>query len=230
MGGQIALRIGDQSNQYGFAVSVGLHGALLAVLALMPSPRAGTATQQARGVLQFDVQMVSSADASGAAVAAPAASRSDAGGDQMAAAAKPTGQTLPSPQATAIGSSGGVPLDGQQAGNVAAAQQFAAYDGAVRSSYQSALFAHVLRYRYYPEAARPDRLHGIVRIQFAIARDGRILTAWIEQSSGYAVLDAAALDALRRAEPLPAIPAELPGEMEVLLPIDYVPPKVVRAS
>src|SRR3546814_7997633 len=92
--------------------------------------------------------------------------------------------------------------------------------------YQAELFAHVLKYRYYPDEARPERLQGIVRIQFAMTRDGRVMSAWVQQGSGYRQLDEAALEAIRRAQPLPPIPKGLPDEMEVVLPLDFISPSV----
>lgn len=227
--GRQDLHRGDRTRLYGIVGSLLLHGALVGALALTPSGRVGAPQTGERGLTVFEVQIVSSGDmmgaspedvsgegsASGPAVAEP---RPDA----------PASEPTPPIRAAGPGSGGSMAAADQVVG--APGPRLAASDGALRSTYQSTLRAHVLRYRYYPEDARPDRLRGIVRVQFALSRDGRVLSAWVQTSSGHAVLDEAALDALRRAQPLPAIPAELPGEMEVLLPLDYIPPRLALAG
>ncbi|MNR12874.1 hypothetical protein D3C85_1292510 [compost metagenome] len=47
------------------------------------------------------------------------------------------------------------------------------------------------------------------------------MDAWIETSSGVAPLDEAALRTLRRAEPLPGLPATLPGAIDLIVPLRY---------
>ncbi len=90
--------------------------------------------------------------------------------------------------------------------------------------FQQALMRHIERFQRYPGAARRDHLEGTVQVAFVMDRDGKILDAWIRSSSGRTVLDKEAVEALRRAEPLPGIPGELPGQLSVLLPVSFAAP------
>ncbi len=55
------------------------------------------------------------------------------------------------------------------------------------------------------------RLHGAVETLFSMQRDGTLLDVWVKTSSGEVVLDKAAVDAIRRAQPLPSIPLGAAG-------------------
>lgn len=90
--------------------------------------------------------------------------------------------------------------------------------------FQQALMRHIERFQHYPGTARRDRLEGTVQVAFVMGRDGKILEAWVRSSSGQTLLDKEAVDALRRAEPLPAIPGELPDRLSVLAPIAFAAP------
>ncbi len=229
--GQVFLGGDTSSRLFGVTASLLIHGAMLGVLMLMPIVRPGAPSTGEQRMRVFDVQIVSSGDTIGAS---RNGSVDDAPRSRPALALSrekpPPPPELISPIRAAgsdVGADEAVP---QRPISATSTRQASANDGALRSNYQSALFAHVLRYRFYPEEARADRLRGVVRVQFALSRDGRILSAWVQTGSGFPVLDEAALEALRRAQPLPAIPPELPGEMEVLLPLDYVPPRMIRAG
>lgn len=90
--------------------------------------------------------------------------------------------------------------------------------------FQQALLRHIARFQRYPTAARSSGMEGTVRVVFVLQRDGRVLDAWIETSSGKQLLDREAVETIFRAAPLPEIPAELPGQMRVLLPVDFALP------
>jgi protein TonB len=77
------------------------------------------------------------------------------------------------------------------------------------SSYRAQLAAHLRRYRSYPDAARDRSLAGTVRVAFTVNASGHVTGARLTRSSGYAVLDRAALGMVNRASPFPAIPANL---------------------
>jgi periplasmic protein TonB len=91
----------------------------------------------------------------------------------------------------------------------------------VASEFQKVLFAHIERYRQYPDAARQQHLKGIVQVQFAMSRNGTVLGVWVKTSSGEASLDREAMDTVRRAQPLPPIPAALPDPLNILLPVEF---------
>jgi protein TonB len=81
--------------------------------------------------------------------------------------------------------------------------------------FKQALFRHILRYQRYPKAAESKGLQGTVKAVFSMNREGKLLGVWIKSSSGQAALDQAAIDTIRRAQPLPRIPSVLPDSMTV---------------
>lgn len=93
----------------------------------------------------------------------------------------------------------------------------------VAAKFQQTLFRHVARYRRYPSAARPGRLHGTVETLFSMQRDGSVVDVWVKTSSGQAVLDKAAVDAIRRAQPLPSIPWGLPDRLNIQIWLEFDP-------
>jgi protein TonB len=77
--------------------------------------------------------------------------------------------------------------------------------------YRNSLAAHVQTYQRYPALARTRREEGLVVLHVIIQRDGQIAAMSIEHGSGSEVLDREALATLKRADPLPPIPAGVPG-------------------
>lgn len=74
-------------------------------------------------------------------------------------------------------------------------------------------FAVILRRieaaKQYPEQARRFGHRGTVAVRFRIGPDGRVAAAEVAVSSGSSLLDAASLETVRRAAPLPALPGWL---------------------
>jgi len=89
--------------------------------------------------------------------------------------------------------------------------------------FQQALLRHVARYQHYPNAARSLHLEGKVDTQFAMSRDGTLLGVWVKTSSGQAMLDKEAIDTIRRAQPLPSIPPELPDRLNIHVQLVFDP-------
>jgi protein TonB len=78
------------------------------------------------------------------------------------------------------------------------------------------------RHKRYPEAAQARNQHGIVELAFSLDRQGRVTTSRIAKSSGSSALDDATLDLVRRAQPFPPPPPELPGErVDLTVPIRF---------
>lgn len=76
------------------------------------------------------------------------------------------------------------------------------------------------RNKRYPAAARDRNEQGTVHVVFVIDRQGRLLTAEVQRTSGSAALDAEALAMMRRAAPFPPPPTVLAGErISLSLPI-----------
>jgi protein TonB len=88
-------------------------------------------------------------------------------------------------------------------------------------NFQKILFEHIEHYRHYPEEARREGLQGVVQLLFAMRRDGTVLDVWVKASSGSAILDRAAIDTIRRAQPLPLIPSALSDRLDVVIPIAF---------
>lgn len=65
------------------------------------------------------------------------------------------------------------------------------------------------RNKRYPATARARREEGTAHVAFVLDRQGHVVSARVERSSGYTLLDQEALDLIRRAQPFPALPAEV---------------------
>jgi periplasmic protein TonB len=93
---------------------------------------------------------------------------------------------------------------------------------AVLKRWQSALVAHIERFKRYPAEARVHDERGVARVAFRIDHDGRIVASRIVQSSGFPVLDAESLEMLARAQPMPRPPAALPDtELSFVVPVRF---------
>lgn len=88
-------------------------------------------------------------------------------------------------------------------------------------SWEARLLAHLERYRRFPARARAARQQGTVQIRFRMNRAGSVLSASVLRSSGFTTLDRAALDTLKRAQPLPTIPKDRPDEIELTIPVEF---------
>jgi protein TonB len=78
------------------------------------------------------------------------------------------------------------------------------------------------KHKHYPQDALKQKQQGTVTVAFVLARDGTVLSADIERSSGYPLIDAATLDMMRKASPVPPLPDHFKGErIKIALPIDY---------
>jgi TonB system transport protein ExbD (group 1) len=90
-------------------------------------------------------------------------------------------------------------------------------------TWKGLLFRHLQRHKRYPEEARRARQQGVAYVRFVMGRDGRVLSARLERSAGSALLDQAAMDWLQRAQPLPPLPMDQPGEsIEIIVPFQFM--------
>lgn len=85
--------------------------------------------------------------------------------------------------------------------------------------------ARLERFRRYPNAARARRQAGIVQVQVRVrvrvAGDGGLSALSLEHSSGYALLDQAALDTFRPAAPPPEVPDDRATPVELSFPVEF---------
>lgn len=96
---------------------------------------------------------------------------------------------------------------------------------AARAKYEQEISGWIQRHKFYP--AEAGGKEGRVVVRMRIDRLGNVRYYAIEQSSGLTALDAAALDMIRRANPVPAVPDTYPAGnlVEFLIPISFKAPQ-----
>ena len=88
----------------------------------------------------------------------------------------------------------------------------------IQSQLQQALRPHF----YYPRMAIRRGWQGAVRLGLRIQSNGALLNIRVVSSSGYGILDRAAIDSLQQVKYLPAAVAVLNGRnMDVVLPVSF---------
>jgi periplasmic protein TonB len=89
-------------------------------------------------------------------------------------------------------------------------------------SWEGRVLLQLSKARRYPDGAMARREQGVPMIRFVMDRQGRVLSASLEHSSGHADLDREALALPRRAQPLPRPPADRPGDtLELVVPVEF---------
>jgi len=89
-------------------------------------------------------------------------------------------------------------------------------------TWKTHILALLERNKRYPEAAQSRHQQGVAQVFFSIDRQGRVINSRLVRSSGANVLDDEALALLRRAEPFPPPPPELPGaRVDITVPIRF---------
>lgn len=84
-----------------------------------------------------------------------------------------------------------------------------------------ALRAKIERVKRYPHLAKLNRWQGRVVVQMKVREDGRLVNPEIEESSGYEVLDEAALATVQDASPVRLAHRLEHGHVVISLPINY---------
>jgi len=103
----------------------------------------------------------------------------------------------------------------------AAAQDATGAGREIPRQWQQLLLGHLERFKRYPRQARRLHQQGVAQVRLSVAGDGRVLAVRIETASGHAALDAEALAVAERASPVPAPPAELGDEVQVVVPMEF---------
>jgi protein TonB len=85
----------------------------------------------------------------------------------------------------------------------------AAAAAAALPSSRQRLAAHLQRYKQYPSSARSAHEEGTAMVTFTVTRSGSVTGVRLSRSSGHPSLDREAMDAIRRAQPLPSFPPEM---------------------
>ncbi len=100
----------------------------------------------------------------------------------------------------------------------------AAAAGEASARYTQTLSQWIVRRRIYPILSQNKGEEGWVILRVRINRKGQIKKLAIDKSSGYPLLDAAAIESAKRANPLPAVPRSYPDDSELLefqLPVEF---------
>jgi periplasmic protein TonB len=208
------VRVLDRSRKglAGAFLSVSLHAGVLVALLLAAGLPAGR-SQRSDGPSTFAMYMIP-ADASALPPAQPA------GNAQPDVRRSPTG--LPAAQPALPSTLSGASRSANiKSIPVPVSADASSADVTLLARYQALLQAHLQRFQRYPDSARLANLEGNVEVGFSVSRDGSLLDLWIERSSGHPALDEGALATLRRAAPFPVIPASLPAELGVSMPMAF---------
>jgi len=89
-------------------------------------------------------------------------------------------------------------------------------------TWKTEILALLERNKRYPEAAQSRHQKGTAQVFFSLDRQGRVIDSRVVRSSGASALDDEALALLRRAQPFPPPPPELPGQrVDLSVPIRF---------
>lgn len=90
------------------------------------------------------------------------------------------------------------------------------------SPWRDLLLYRLEQAKRYPYQARRMRQEGVSYLRFTMDREGQVLSASIDQSSGHKLLDDEVLALIRRVQPLPKPPSDIPGDpVEVVVPVEF---------
>ncbi len=91
--------------------------------------------------------------------------------------------------------------------------------------YNALLSAWLQQHHEFPARAQRRKMYGETKVRFTIDRRGNLLDSEVVDSSGYELLDEAALATLKRASPLPPMPTEMSGsEYNPIITLRFTPP------
>ena len=93
---------------------------------------------------------------------------------------------------------------------------------AAKVTWRGLLEAHLQKFQKYPRSAQRRNVEGTVWLRFRMDRDGKVLSYTVERTSEHEVLDEAALAMIERAQPLPPLPDDVPGDsIELIIPANF---------
>jgi periplasmic protein TonB len=93
---------------------------------------------------------------------------------------------------------------------------------AAKVTWRGILEAHLQKFQKYPRSAQRRNIEGTVWLRFRMDRAGKVLSYAVERTSEHDVLDEAALAMIERAQPLPPLPNEVPGQsIELIIPANF---------
>jgi len=90
------------------------------------------------------------------------------------------------------------------------------------ASWNRKIALQIERNKGYPAAARSRRETGTAEVAFTIDREGRVVRSRIVRTSNFAALDQETLDTVKRAQPFPEPPPNMPGQtFDFTIPIKF---------
>lgn len=106
--------------------------------------------------------------------------------------------------------------------SVAARATSASSEQAALANWQGQLLGHLKTFLRYPRQAEHGRQQGVTLVVVTVDRQGRVLSARIDRSSGYPILDNEAIATARRGSPVPPPTADIRGDpVSVTIPIQF---------
>ena len=98
-----------------------------------------------------------------------------------------------------------------------------AKEAEMMSRYEQLISLWIEKFKKYPDEARSQGMQGETVIRIRIDRQGNIRYYILERSTGFEVLDRAAIDMVKLANPVPAVPNDYPqGDLiEFLIPVNF---------
>lgn len=96
-------------------------------------------------------------------------------------------------------------------------------DAEMVSRYTQMISLWIEKFKLYPPQAKAQGLKGTPVVRIRIDRRGNIRYQALERPTGIELLDRAAIDMIRRANPVPAVPSDYPpGDgFEFLIPVNF---------
>lgn len=89
-------------------------------------------------------------------------------------------------------------------------------------TWQALVLGRLEQLKRYPALAQMQGQHGVVYLRFTMNRNGDVLSAKIEKSSGSDLLDEETLALIHRAQPLPRPPPQVVGDpLELVVPVQF---------
>lgn len=135
------------------------------------------------------------------------------------ASLKQPNATAPAPAGAGSGSEG---ASSAGDGNVGSGHGIFGSGSGDPDAYLDQLRRWINRYKKYPDDALKKKEEGTVVISFTLAHDGTVTGTWIEKSSGNPLLDAAALQMMHDASPVPAVPPKYWSRTgPITVPVDF---------
>lgn len=138
---------------------------------------------------------------------------------------QPAAAPTPLPMPGAPGADGGPGGSGGAGTGAEGAGHGAIGDGPIEGpgdDYLDRLRRWLNKYKHYPEAALKQKQEGGLVVSFGILRDGTVVNPAIARSSGFPLLDQAALRMLQDASPVPPLPPTYrAARVDISLPVDF---------